>query len=1779
MNLQRTSSSRFRFRLCLILGLLVAASWTSPGWTSGPRSNGETCARIVRADVVALDQCLTYNRFGTVLPTGMIYALRHDVIAVDDSAKTGQELKPGEVMLREGKRPRPIVLRVNEGDCLEINFTNLLAATNVGNSNTAFLKTRVASVHVQGLEVVDSLGDDGSWVGANSTQASLVPPGQSQIYRLFARKEGVYYLFSQGVDIGTITQVGNGLFGMVIVEPRGSSWYRSQVTQKDLADAQARGVWGAHGHPVIDYDAVDGHGMPILKMVKPKPSLGKGKLPAFELCRSDLTAIIAGPDEPGEDRWLFRHPGHSLDDNPLYPRSWQPFREFAIIYHDLPAVSAAFQFAPTATDPFVFTMKNGNEAFAINYGSVAIGTEIWANRMNVGPAADTLDAKFEEFFLSSWVGGDPAIVVDIPANAPSPSTPAPAATPTPAETAPKKTSTPGCPPASLTPKGKLQTGPKATAAFYADDPSNVYHSYLNDRVKFRVMHGGPNIVHVHHQHAHQWLRSPASAESKLLDSQTITPGDGFTLEMIYGSGNRNLTPGDSIFHCHFYPHFAGGLWALWRVHDVFESGTKLERGEDGIERPAPGSRALPDGEIARGTPIPAIVPMPAIPMPPVPPEVRIAVAPPACEGPGAVGPAIDVPPSRRVELVHPERDRGKNPGYPFFIPGTAGRRAPQPPLDFARDPSGQPLDGGLPRHIVLNKAPGADLYHQENPYDFSRDFFSLNANSTTSPIHLIAQQLPDDGTPFEQAAMNYHELGTHPTDLPDGSAGEFLTNGGRRRPGAPFADPARNPWNERLRRRREQGTLSTQEQSYLAREDFRDPQGPKHAFTYKAADIQLDVVFNKKGWHYPQQRISSLWEDVGDVLAGRRAPEPLFFRANSGSLVEYWLTNLLPGYYELDDFQVRTPTDIVGQHIHLVKFDVTASDGAANGFNYQDGSYGPDEVRARIDAINAANGLYSFDLQKQTTLTAKNTPFFGGGPAGTSWTGAQTNVQLWYADQLISTVSPAPGAPPRYEDRTLQSVFTHDHFGPSTHQQVGLYAALIIEPKSSSWNDSQTGIPLGGRDDGGPTSWQAMIVPKVTRTKEPEFREFVLEFQDFQLAYDATSNNFKPYRPYSYTPGSAPLPSGTGLWGFIDAATPGGLKHAIAPPTNGGNPQPSIISGVPEPGARVVNYRSEPIPFRVGVAAGSGANPATHDQAHDLAHAYRSIKRDDPDLNIQPGPAQKVSTGAPYPQPFAGAENFDPYTPLLRAYEHDLIHIRALVGAHHEGHVFNIQGTKWPSEPHNANSGYRSNQVMSISEHFEFNFRAPITGPAGPNSRGSSDYLYQASADVNGVPQGLWGLLRTYRSTTSALSFFGDNAPDGRLSQQAVQIQSLLDPSRTTLKVREYRVVAISAADAQGGNANGLVYYNRAAKLANDPNGLVYVLEGDLNRIKQGGAIEPLVLRANAGELIHVTLTNKFNPGPNTPPFNQTTPFQAAGRAFGSPPSNLQGATSNQVGLHPQLLSYDVNTSNAFNVGFNGGTNAGLQTAAPGESVTYAWYAGDFRFDSTGRVVPRPIEFGTVGLAPADTMFQHPHGLVGILIVEPAGAVWSPPDARTTAMVSVPAVQGKPPTSFHEFALVLQDQTSATGPGTATVAGVNYKSEPMGLRFPGGPPNTTAVDVAPAVSNTLVNGDPQTPIFTAKKGESVRFRIIHTGGTAYWTWGLHGHSWQRAPYQADSTVLGHNPLSEQTGSLGPTGPLDQVDVLIDRAGGCFAIQGDYLYRNLSIGQLQNGMWGLFRVGP
>ena len=79
-----------------------------------------TCTRTIKANVVALDQAIMYNRLGAVNPGGMLYALKQDVVPID----AAKGLVAGNVRLREDKRPRPIALRMNSGDCLRITFTN-----------------------------------------------------------------------------------------------------------------------------------------------------------------------------------------------------------------------------------------------------------------------------------------------------------------------------------------------------------------------------------------------------------------------------------------------------------------------------------------------------------------------------------------------------------------------------------------------------------------------------------------------------------------------------------------------------------------------------------------------------------------------------------------------------------------------------------------------------------------------------------------------------------------------------------------------------------------------------------------------------------------------------------------------------------------------------------------------------------------------------------------------------------------------------------------------------------------------------------------------------------------------------------------------------------------------------------------------------------------------------------------------------------------------------------------------------------------------------------------------------------------------------------------------------------------------------------------------------------------------------------------------------------------------------------------------------------------------
>src|SRR5262249_49752351 len=152
-------------------------------------------------------------------------------------------LSAGQVMLRPDKRPRPMVLRMNVGDCLEVNFQNLLAdVPSIGTGvtqpfNPATLRTSpdpdpvdsltsqsatpLAGVHVMGTELKQIIDDDASWIGRNPN--GLVRPGQTKKYTFCGTAEGAFLLYSTAADIGFQNgfggQLTQGLFGSVVVEP------------------------------------------------------------------------------------------------------------------------------------------------------------------------------------------------------------------------------------------------------------------------------------------------------------------------------------------------------------------------------------------------------------------------------------------------------------------------------------------------------------------------------------------------------------------------------------------------------------------------------------------------------------------------------------------------------------------------------------------------------------------------------------------------------------------------------------------------------------------------------------------------------------------------------------------------------------------------------------------------------------------------------------------------------------------------------------------------------------------------------------------------------------------------------------------------------------------------------------------------------------------------------------------------------------------------------------------------------------------------------------------------------------------------------------------------------------------------------------------------------------------------------------------------------------------------------------------------------------------------
>jgi hypothetical protein len=395
-------------------------------------------------------------------------------------------------------------------------------------------------------------------------------------------------------------------------------------------------------------------------------------------------------------------------------------------------------------------------------------------------------------------------------------------------------------------------------------------------------------------------------------------------------------------------------------------------------------------------------------------------------------------------------------------------------------------------------------------------------------------------------------------------------------------------------------------------------------------------------------RCGTTWPPSG---AARRRPSRMFFRAHDNDCIEYHLVNLVPDEYKVDDFQVQTPTDVIGQHIHLVKFDVTSSDGAANGFNYEDGSLSPEDVRERI-APSASTTCAA------TRCTSPTAPRRRPTRSSACWARRRTcSAGGWTRCRAAGWADHARS--PRCS-RTTTS-------GPARTSRWGCTPGSSRKTTTPPGATPRRGRCWAATADGGPTSWRADILyPGPAEAKLPRVRHADRRLHPGLRARGARG---------AAQPAPAHQPAGEGRGGAAEpAAAAAGAQRGppgLCPNQIDVPPCPEIISA-DDPGT----MRSTTATSRWRCGCEPRQLPGGGRPGRPVARLRQRWRaRDDAAPNYGPYGARP------------GELPKDPFTPLMRVYEDDRILVRLLVGAHEEGHNWGISGTRWQFERTGAQLG------------------------------------------------------------------------------------------------------------------------------------------------------------------------------------------------------------------------------------------------------------------------------------------------------------------------------------------------------------------------------------------------------------------------------------------------------------------------------------------------------------
>lgn len=648
-----------------------------------------------------------------------------------------------------------------------------------------------------------------------------------------------------------------------------------------------------------------------------------------------------------------------------------------------------------------------------------------------------------------------------------------------------------------------------------------------------------------------------------------------------------------------------------------------------------------------------------------------------------------------------------------------------------------------------------------------------------------------------------------------------------------------------------------------------------------------------------------------------------------------------------------------------------------------------------------------------------------------------------------------PGETIRYEyfaDVELKAWFFHDHLFAGFHQQHGVFGTGVVHPRFSSFLDSKTGEVV---DHG------AQIT--VTQPLIPDYRDMVLMVQDFSLLFDQDGCPLQP---------------------------------------------PEFPGSQDDPGLFGVNYKNEPLQFRLG-------------KDNDPAYSFSSFV------------------------------NGDPITPILHCYEGDPIRVRLLQGAQEESHSFNIHGLRWKAEYPDSETKVRDQQHISISESFTLQMYVPRAG----------DYLWTFETEED-LWNGLWGLIRAFDEEVDSLIPLPDRQcppkrtkalpePTGKPPAKAEVVTS---PGPVDAPVKTFNIVAFHTP---------IIYSNWGEQ---DPFGIVFALEEDVEEILNGKNPEPLIIRANQGDVVEINLTSRLERGK----------FPYPDGIWKYPPVKEQAfyPPSLRISLHAQLLDYDVKTSAGETVGFNPD-----QTVAPGDVITYKWYVNN--------------EVGACGLWDmADIRNHRSLGTFGAFIAEPKGTIYLDPATGEEVETGANVVLRNPfLPDTREFVLVMYDGARLVDrkgnliidPVDGILGGVdpeeieelidtydngsrgfNYRTERLINRLQKHPELKD-------LFSSKVFGDPSTPLFEAYPGDPITIRLVNPSERRRsHTFHIHGHYWNNDDKDISSEVRSIE------GEI-VTG--HAVDLPLHYgAGSLYNYPGDYMYRSGNIRwDIEQGMWGIIRV--